>query len=125
MTIYVDELFNWPQEAATAQARKYFGGGKPSCHLFTDGAEAELIVFARRIGLQPAWIQRGTRLHFDLTPKKRAMAVRAGAVELTREEYAALFIQPSPECPQTAPVAPGRMEDNNQTICATTQPEQL
>lgn len=87
MTIYVDELMNWPQEAKTAQARKYFGSGKPSCHLMTDGDEAELIAFARRIGLQTAWIQRGTRLHFDLTPKKRAMAVRAGAVEITRQEY--------------------------------------
>ncbi len=87
MTIYVDELINWSQKAATAQARKYFGGGKPSCHLLTDGTEAELIAFARRIGLQPGWLQRGTRLHFDLTPKKRAMAVRAGAVEITRQAY--------------------------------------
>jgi len=95
MTIYVDELVNWPQEARTAQARKYFGSGKPSCHLLTDGDEAELVAFARRIGLQPAWIQRGSRLHFDLTPKKRAMAVRAGAVEIAAREFIKMM---NPSC---------------------------
>lgn len=53
--------------------------------MFADD-EQELIAFARRIGLKPAWIQRKSLVHFDLTPNKRAAAVRAGAKEVTTGE---------------------------------------
>ena len=58
----------------------------PSCHLMTDGTDAELVAFAGRIGLKPAWIQNpGTcNTHFDLTASKRTQAVRAGAEEVDR-----------------------------------------
>lgn len=85
MTIYVDELISYQQRANTAQGQRHFGGGKRSCHMFADD-EQELIAFARRIGLKPAWIQRKSLVHFDLTPNKRAAAVRAGAKEVTAGE---------------------------------------
>jgi hypothetical protein len=44
----------------------------------------ELIVFARRLGLRPEWIQHaGTRRqHFDLVQAKRTLALRLGATEV-------------------------------------------
>jgi hypothetical protein len=44
----------------------------------------ELVEFARRIGLNPAWIQyRGTaREHFDVTDGMRRRAVAYGAIEM-------------------------------------------
>lgn len=83
--IYVDELISYQQRANTAQGRKHFGEGKKSCHMWADD-EQELIAFAKRIGLRPDWIQRKSLVHFDLTPTKRAAAVRTGAQEVTTAE---------------------------------------
>ncbi len=83
--IYVDELQSYQQRANTAQGRRHFGEGKESCHMWAD-TEDELIAFAKRIGLRPEWIQRKSLVHFDLTPNKRAQAVRAGAKEVTTAE---------------------------------------
>lgn len=54
------------------------------CHLTAD-TSAELEAFARRLRLQPSWIQhKGTwSEHYDLTAGKRAQAVAYGAVELS------------------------------------------
>lgn len=53
-------------------------------HLFADDL-AELHRFAARIGLQRRWFQNKERLpHYDLTPNKRRLAVKAGAVEVDR-----------------------------------------
>jgi hypothetical protein len=58
--------------------------GHKWCHLFADAPDcAELHAFARKIGMRREWYQGD---HYDLTPKKRAAAVRAGAKECTREE---------------------------------------
>ena len=51
-----------------------------SCHLFAD-SEEELLEFARKIGLEPGYIQRTSLVHFDLTAGKRVVAVRNGAEE--------------------------------------------
>ena len=58
----------------------------PSCHLMTDGTDAELVAFAAGIGLKPEWLQNpGTyKTHFDLTASKRRQAIRAGAEEVDR-----------------------------------------
>ncbi len=94
--IYVDGLINWPGPPA-AGAERYFGNGKPSCHLWCDrGEEEELHELAESIGLRRAWYQKARRLvetatplecshcglsHYDLTPGKRALALKAGATE--------------------------------------------
>lgn len=52
-------------------------------HLMAD-THAELLAFARELGLNPRWIQRaGTPLeHFDVTEPKRQQALRLGAVPI-------------------------------------------
>jgi hypothetical protein len=88
--ILVDELSHYPETAA----RK----GLPSewwCHMMSDqpgaAGEQELIAFAALIGIQKRWLQKpGTEwAHFDLMPHVRAIAVRAGAREVTSRELVA------------------------------------
>jgi len=59
------------------------------CHLFADSTD-ELHAFAERIGLLRNWFQGD---HYDLTPKRRAVAVAAGALEVDRRALAKLRIQ--------------------------------
>jgi hypothetical protein len=84
--IYVDELVGWGVTPAPGAAR-HFGNGKQSCHLATDDhSEAgleELHQFAKKIGMQRRWFQDHRVMpHYDLTPSKRILAVKAGAVEV-------------------------------------------
>lgn len=83
MAIFVDDLVAWPQKT-TGQAARHFGNGKPSCHMWTDGDVEELNRFAVSIGLRREWLQakRAYFLHYDLTPARRAAAVRKGAQEV-------------------------------------------
>jgi hypothetical protein len=73
MTVYVDEF-------ATFVPAKWRGGG----HMIADSHD-ELMAFAKRLGLQPQWIQRpGTPTeHFDLTRTRRESAIRNGAIPVT------------------------------------------
>ncbi len=61
---------------------------KESCHLIADSIN-ELHEFARRIGMQRAWFQVSNKgmLHYDLTARRRTVAVRLGAIELTRDQF--------------------------------------
>ncbi len=79
--IMVDDLVPWPlPKGASAQAARVFGG-KESCHLTTDGDVEELHAFALKIGMKRAWFQAHRVMdHYDLTPARRAAALRAGAV---------------------------------------------
>lgn len=87
MTVYVDELRPWPAPAERG-ARHVFGDGRESCHLSADAVD-ELHAFAARIGMRRAWFQAHPIMpHYDLTPKRRAAAVRLGAVETTRRAQA-------------------------------------
>ena len=62
------------------------GNRTPNCHLFADTSE-ELHAFAERLGMRRSWFQDDPRLpHYDLTPARRAEAVRLGAREMTRRE---------------------------------------
>lgn len=84
MAVYVDPLFSGV--ATDAQARRVGARNDNRwCHLFADSSD-ELRAFAARIGMKPQWIQHaGTvREHFDLTPGRRAAAVRLGAIETDR-----------------------------------------
>ena len=78
MSVYVDPLTscirnkNWKYDYA--------------CHMFADTLP-ELHSMAGKIGLKIEWFQSGGRLqHYDLTGMKREMAIKNGAVELTRRQ---------------------------------------
>ena len=89
MPVYVDSLmqhgpgsYHGPgrDQAARVGARN----GDWWCHLFADTLD-ELHAFAERIGLLRSWFQGD---HYDLTPKRRAAAVAAGALEVDRRALA-------------------------------------
>lgn len=74
MAVYVDDM------------RAPYGRMK-MCHMAADTTE-ELLEMADKIGVARKWIQkRGTKYeHFDIALSKRAIAVRCGAIEVTRRE---------------------------------------
>lgn len=80
MTVYVDDMHKRPMGQ--------FGRMK-MCHMIADSTE-ELVAMAMKIGVNPKWIQaEGTsREHFDIAMSKRALAVKAGAVEITMRQAA-------------------------------------
>ncbi len=74
--IYVDVIIHYPD---CKLPYKYW------CHMATDGDITELHHMAARLGLRRSWFQvsrSGRFPHYDLTPRKRALAVRLGAVEI-------------------------------------------
>ncbi len=79
MTVYVDKM------------RAQFGR-MVMCHMLAD-TDDELLAMADRIGVQRKWHQYpGTyRSHFDIALSKRALAVRAGAVEIDRYKLAEIL----------------------------------
>jgi hypothetical protein len=59
------------------------------CHMYADTHE-ELIAMADTIGVQRKWIQypgHPVKEHFDIAKSKRALAVKAGAIETTWRQY--------------------------------------
>lgn len=84
--VYVDPLqdFGWVLR----------GHRVHSCHLFTDSLDLdELHRVAACAGMQRRWFQNGSRVapHYDLTQSRRLLAVRAGAVEVSRREAVAIW----------------------------------
>lgn len=82
MSVYVDALFDVRPEMVTGRWPY-----KQACHMTADTHE-ELEAMARQLRLQPQWIQHRGRPteHYDLTPGKRAQAMRLGAREVTITE---------------------------------------
>ena len=82
MTVYVDDMHADPMGS--------FRGMKMS-HMIAD-TTAELLAMADTIGVQRRWLQKpGTpREHFDIALAKRALAVKAGAVEITMRQASAM-----------------------------------
>lgn len=78
MSVYVDDM-----RAPVGRMRMV--------HMLAD-TTAELLAMADTIGLPHRWLQgAGThKEHFDLSLTKRALAVEAGAVEITWKEAGAL-----------------------------------
>lgn len=78
MTVYVDDM------------RAPFGR-MFMCHMVADTSE-ELHAMAKRIGVARKWCQKeGTaREHYDICLSKRALAVQAGAKEITWRQTAEL-----------------------------------
>lgn len=68
--------------------------GMLMCHMMADTTE-ELLDMADRIGVQRKWIQKeGTVYeHFDIAKSKRALAVAAGAKEVTSRDLGLLILQ--------------------------------
>jgi len=84
VSVYVDGLFTATPQGDTAHARQARSHGNRWCHMTADSLE-ELHAMADRIGLKREWFQVAARLHmchYDLVPSKRALAVKAGAVEV-------------------------------------------
>ncbi len=67
----------------------YKFGNMTMCHMIADSHE-ELMLMASQIGVDSKWIQYpGTyREHFDICKSKRALAISAGAQEITGRELA-------------------------------------
>ena len=77
--IYVDELKN--------HGWRLRGRVTLNCHMFTDGYLEELHRFANRIEMKREWFQDEKYPHYDLTPKRRKIAVEHGAIEITTKEW--------------------------------------
>ena len=76
--IYVDELRKWGPRPGWRWTH--------SCHLVADTL-AELHAFAKKIGMKRQWFQDHPKVpHYDLTAKRRAVAVSLGAKEITSRE---------------------------------------
>lgn len=86
MSVYVDPIKDYGRHARL-QGLSHLTWA----HMVADTHE-ELVAMARTIGLRDDWIQdAGThKEHYDLTPAKRALAVREGAIEVSVREIAAL-----------------------------------
>ena len=78
MSVFVDDMLR----EATVRNGTHLVRGRWS-HLMAD-TSPELLTFAVRLGLNPAWIQKpGTSLeHFDITAGKRARALELGAIAI-------------------------------------------
>lgn len=88
MAVYVDDM-----EASF--------GRMIMCHMVADSTE-ELLAMADRIGVARKWMQHpGTPYeHFDVSKAKRALAVEAGAEEVTQRDVAYLIRK---KCRETTP----------------------
>jgi hypothetical protein len=79
VSVCVDPLRKW-----TCGIGRGITRGK-TCHLFTDNGDLEsLHDLAASIDLRREWFQDDDLPHYDLVPSKRALAIRAGAVEVDR-----------------------------------------
>lgn len=92
MPVYVDRLaIHGPgayRGAGAAQAARVGARNRHEwCHLIADTDE-ELHTFAAKIGMLRYWFQGD---HYDLTPKRRAAAVVAGAIEVDRRGFVAVL----------------------------------
>jgi hypothetical protein len=77
--IYVDGI----TEHATSLRYKRWS------HLVSDVGADELHAFAVRLGLKRSWSQErpvASAHHYDVTPPKRVLAVKLGALEVTSRE---------------------------------------
>lgn len=93
VNIYVDQIAEWVGDyrgADAVQARRVGARNNHRwCHLLADEADCpDLHAFAARIGMHREWFQRN---HYDLTPGRRELAVRLGAIEIDRVRLVAIL----------------------------------
>lgn len=85
MTVYVDTLIKHDLSKKPIRIQRVFREG--ACHMFTDGPLEDLHAMAERIGMNRSWFQdEGDLPHYDLNPRRREAAVRAGAVECDKRK---------------------------------------
>jgi hypothetical protein len=72
-------------------------GRMKMCHMIADKS-FELLAMADLLGINRKWIQKaGTyQEHFDICQWKRAMAVKAGAIEITQRELCRMVMNRKP-----------------------------
>jgi hypothetical protein len=91
VAVYVDEIRDYTLISKVRGLRHTHW-----CHLTAD-TEEELHKFADALGLARSWYQRkgptDYRWHYDVTPPKRAKAVRLGAIEVDRPFMGQLMIR--------------------------------
>ena len=77
-SVFVDPLQQWP--------------GKKGlwCHMMSENLK-ELHRFAQKIGLKRAWFQSKDIPHYDLTERKRILALQNGAQEVSRKKIVSLI----------------------------------
>jgi hypothetical protein len=89
VTVYVDDVGIQATVHDRPSGRRYTSRWS---HLFSDTSDEELHALARRIGLRREWFQDDhdhglqTHRHYDVTERKRAAAIRAGAIPITWRE---------------------------------------
>lgn len=82
MSVYVDSIL----PCACTKSWRWVG----CCHLVADTL-GELHTFAARLGLKRDWYQNKTMPHYDLTRSKRILAIKLGAMEVDRKQFAELL----------------------------------
>lgn len=123
MSVYVDDM-----------AAPF--GNMVMCHMWADTNE-ELLAMADAIGVQRKWIQGHQELsfgkhknaswvHFDIAKSKRALAVKAGAIETDRfgplEHTARLFLKRGEETGNQAMIDYGNKRLAMVTSCRDRRP---
>ena len=64
--------------------------GMIMCHMLADSVE-ELHAFAERLGLERSWFQPGSTPHYDLSTRKRRIAIQLGAISIERWQVVLLI----------------------------------
>src|SRR5690349_17001624 len=59
--------------------------GMLMCHMLADTVE-ELHAMAEKIGMKREWFQCHGAPHYDICQEKRALAVKAGAIQMNRRQ---------------------------------------
>jgi hypothetical protein len=94
VTVYVDQLFKWGTAGKYPNEQAERVGARNNhewCHMWSPDVN-ELKELAKKIGLQPGWIQNSRGfVHFDLVASKRTIAVKYGAVEVDMREMHKLY----------------------------------
>lgn len=82
MAVFVDPLFETPHSITWHWDF--------ACHMFADSLD-ELHAMAVKIGLRREWFQEKRVPHYDLNASRRAVAIRNGVIQLTREEAVVMW----------------------------------
>jgi hypothetical protein len=98
--VYVDDMYKYPM-----------GKYRNMCmsHMIADTTD-ELLMMARKIGVRVKWLQypgQSKKEHFDICASKRALAIRWGAVPITRKELALMERDPVSGCWRKRELSPG------------------
>ena len=83
--IFVDPLSNYGFVLDSRRTRKTW----KTCHMFSDkNSKNELLNIAQLINMKSSWIQKSRRgiWHFDLIESKRNLAIKNGAIPVSRRE---------------------------------------